>query len=210
MRRQWISTKVFFCFTSRKHRHMWIRRRRHREQDCQMVYFQNKNCNSGTFRRVLQWKMLVYFTAIWYILWTFGTFCIYLVHFSPFWYIVPRKIWQPGPWSLNGVSIVLFPLRRYFCIFVFETNYCQQGGQVRLWKNRPKCSPTRFCPKCYLCNFYLGKSSPKILATSVIYKITIQSMRTPNSRKYAQSGHPDYQPLWPLAIFVISFAHVHR
>jgi hypothetical protein len=38
---------------------------------------------------------LVYFTAISYILWPleifFGRFGI----FSPFWYIVPRKIWQP-------------------------------------------------------------------------------------------------------------------
>jgi hypothetical protein len=25
----------------------------------------------------------------------FGTFLSHLVHFSPFWYIVPRKIWQP-------------------------------------------------------------------------------------------------------------------
>jgi hypothetical protein len=39
---------------------------------------------------------LVYFTAIWYtyivaiwyILWLFGIF-------TPFWYAVPRKIWQP-------------------------------------------------------------------------------------------------------------------
>jgi hypothetical protein len=30
---------------------------------------------------------LVYFTAIWYILLLFGIF-------SPFWYVVPRKIWQ--------------------------------------------------------------------------------------------------------------------
>jgi hypothetical protein len=38
---------------------------------------------------------LVYFTAIWYILWSLGIFCGNLVHFSPFWYAVPRKIWQP-------------------------------------------------------------------------------------------------------------------
>jgi hypothetical protein len=40
---------------------------------------------------------LVYFAA-------FGTFCVHLVHigmswlfgiFFPFWYVVPRKIWQP-------------------------------------------------------------------------------------------------------------------
>jgi hypothetical protein len=38
---------------------------------------------------------LVYFTAIGNILWTFGIFCGHLVYFSPFWYFVPRKIWQP-------------------------------------------------------------------------------------------------------------------
>jgi hypothetical protein len=28
-----------------------------------------------------------------------------------------------------------------------------QGDQIRLWKSRPKCSPTRFLPKL-LHNFY--------------------------------------------------------
>jgi hypothetical protein len=37
---------------------------------------------------------LVYFTALWYILWQFGTICGYLVYFSMFLYVVPRKIWQ--------------------------------------------------------------------------------------------------------------------
>jgi hypothetical protein len=34
-------------------------------------------------------------TAIWYILWPFGTFCGHLVYIFPFWYVVPRKLWQP-------------------------------------------------------------------------------------------------------------------
>jgi hypothetical protein len=34
-------------------------------QGCQMVYFQTKNPNLGTFWRALEWKMLVYFMAIW-------------------------------------------------------------------------------------------------------------------------------------------------
>jgi hypothetical protein len=49
-----------------------------------MVCFQTKDPNLGKFCRVLQWKMLVYFMAIWsilrlfviYILWSFG-------HLSP-------------------------------------------------------------------------------------------------------------------------------
>jgi hypothetical protein len=34
------------------------------------------------------------FVAIWYILWSFGIF------FGIFWYVVPRKIWQP--WFSDG------------------------------------------------------------------------------------------------------------
>jgi hypothetical protein len=37
---------------------------------------------------------IVYFTAIWYILWPFGIFSAYL-DFFPFWYVLARKIWQP-------------------------------------------------------------------------------------------------------------------
>jgi hypothetical protein len=35
------------------------------ELGCQMVCFQTKNTNLGTFWRVLRWKMLVYIMAIW-------------------------------------------------------------------------------------------------------------------------------------------------
>jgi hypothetical protein len=38
---------------------------------------------------------LVYCIAIGNILWPFGIFCGHLVYFPPFWYFVPRKIWQP-------------------------------------------------------------------------------------------------------------------
>jgi hypothetical protein len=39
--------------------------------------------------------LLVYFTAIWYILWPFGILVGYWVYFLPFGYVVARKIWQP-------------------------------------------------------------------------------------------------------------------
>jgi hypothetical protein len=65
------------------------------EQGCQMAYFQNEKSQFGQFLGGLAMEdvgifngHLVYFTAIWYILWLFGVF-------SPFWYVVPRKIWQP-------------------------------------------------------------------------------------------------------------------
>jgi hypothetical protein len=49
------------------------------------------------------WEMLVYFTygqlvhftVFCYILWRFGIVRGNLVYFFPFWYFVPRKIWQP-------------------------------------------------------------------------------------------------------------------
>jgi hypothetical protein len=38
---------------------------------------------------------LVHFTVFCYILLTFGKVRGNLVYFIPFWYFVPRKIWQP-------------------------------------------------------------------------------------------------------------------
>jgi hypothetical protein len=46
----------------------------------------------------------VYFTAIGYI------FYGHLVYFSPFWYVVPRKIWQP--WRAPRVRIKLKETKR--------------------------------------------------------------------------------------------------
>jgi hypothetical protein len=51
---------------------------------CQMVHFQTKNHNLGTFWKVLQLQMLVFVMAILsilrpigiHILWPFGTFCV--------------------------------------------------------------------------------------------------------------------------------------
>jgi hypothetical protein len=38
---------------------------------------------------------LVNFLAIRHILWPFGIFSPVLIHFFLFWYVAPRKIWQP-------------------------------------------------------------------------------------------------------------------
>jgi hypothetical protein len=59
------------------------------KQGCQMFYFQTKNTNFGTFWRVFQWKMMVYFRVIWRIIQPFGTFCGHLVFFIVIWYIFP-------------------------------------------------------------------------------------------------------------------------
>jgi hypothetical protein len=53
---------------------------------CQIVYFQTKNPNLGKFWRVLHWKMLVFFMAIWSLSPIFG---ICLVNFTVIWYIFP-------------------------------------------------------------------------------------------------------------------------
>jgi hypothetical protein len=66
-----------------------------------MAYFQIKNLNLGKLSKVLQWKMIVYFMAIWsiychlvyfvvirYILSPIGIFCGYLVYFVANWYIL--------------------------------------------------------------------------------------------------------------------------
>jgi hypothetical protein len=66
-----------------------------------MVSFQTKNPVLGKFCRALDWKMLIYFMAIWNILQTLGIFYDHLVHFVSIWYIFPcfwkEKSGNPGP-----------------------------------------------------------------------------------------------------------------
>jgi hypothetical protein len=50
-------------------------------------FFQTKNPNMGKFWRALDWKIIVYFMAIWNILCPIGIFCIHMVHFVFIWYI---------------------------------------------------------------------------------------------------------------------------
>jgi hypothetical protein len=64
---------------------------------CKMVYSQTKNPNLGTFWSALDWKMLIYFTAIWNILQTFGIIYDHLVHlvlifvYFPVWVSCTKK-----------------------------------------------------------------------------------------------------------------------
>jgi hypothetical protein len=48
-----------------------------------MVCFQTKNPYLGKVWRTLEWKTLVYFMVIWYILWPYGNVVV-------IWYIFPR------------------------------------------------------------------------------------------------------------------------
>jgi hypothetical protein len=55
-----------------------------------MVCFQTKNPNLGKFWRVLLWKILVYFMAIWSTLRPLKIFYGHFVYFVVIWYIFPR------------------------------------------------------------------------------------------------------------------------
>jgi hypothetical protein len=96
------------------------------KQGCQMAYFQTKNPDLGKFWSVLLWKMLVYFTAILFILRLFGIVCPfglscgYLVYCFFIWYVTPRKIWQPcleKRYSICG--IILISYKSYPCIRIY-------------------------------------------------------------------------------------------
>jgi hypothetical protein len=56
-------------------------------QGSQMVCFQTKSPDLGKFCRALDCKLLIYFMAIWNMLWTFGIFYDHLVHLAFIWYI---------------------------------------------------------------------------------------------------------------------------
>jgi hypothetical protein len=58
------------------------------QQGCQMPDFQTKKSNLGKFWRVLQWKMLVYFMSILSTLRPWKIFCGHLVYFVAIWYIL--------------------------------------------------------------------------------------------------------------------------
>jgi hypothetical protein len=66
------------------------------DQGCQVVCFQTINPTLGKFWRALlvyfTYGHLVHYTVFYYILWTFGAV---RGIFFPFWYFVPREIWQP-------------------------------------------------------------------------------------------------------------------
>jgi hypothetical protein len=71
-----------------------------------MAYFEFKNPNLGKFWRDLLRKMLVYFTAVWYIfiaiwyvLWPLSRFYGYMVDFTPFWYLCTKKNLATLDWN---------------------------------------------------------------------------------------------------------------
>jgi hypothetical protein len=83
---------------------------------------------------------LEYLTAILVYLWQFGRFCGHLVHFSPFWYIAPRRmegeqiISPPGdnftPRGQNSPRGTTSPLG--YTASPLGDNFAP-GGQLRPW-----------------------------------------------------------------------------
>jgi hypothetical protein len=109
-------------------------------QGCQMGNFQTKNPiwlnldglameDVGIFN--LPFGLFcgnsVYFVAIWYTYVRYG----YLVIFSPFWYFVPRKIWQP--WHLCGCRRRGHHVRVWCCIAVSMNGLSWSLAEPEFW-----------------------------------------------------------------------------
>jgi hypothetical protein len=65
---------------------------------------------------------LVYFTANWNNLCTFGMFCSNLVYFSPFWYVVPIKIWQPCSTNARHTHRIM----QFFSFILYERRFSRR------------------------------------------------------------------------------------
>jgi hypothetical protein len=79
-------------------------------QGCQMVSFQTENPNLCKLWRVQQRKILVKFTSIGSIFRSFGIFYGHLVYFPPFWYIFsPVLVYFPPFWYISLRFGTFFP-----------------------------------------------------------------------------------------------------
>jgi hypothetical protein len=117
-------------------------------QCCQMVYFQTKNPNLGKIPKrscngrcwyfiiivsVLQpngifYGHLVHLVVIWYIFPVLVYFSRFGIFF-PFWYIVPRKIWQPRSQPRFTQQKVEQCLPKILKFFFFKKKEVARGGE---------------------------------------------------------------------------------
>jgi hypothetical protein len=95
-----------------------------------MVYFQTKNSNLGKFLRALDWRMLIYFMAIWNFWLIFWIFYDHLAHFVFNWYIFPVLV------SCTKNILETQVLLLNFCHFFLNTNASRPGG-VAQWSLHP-------------------------------------------------------------------------
>jgi hypothetical protein len=76
------------------------------------TYLHNKNIYLGMFWRAFEFKMLVYFIAIWYNLRQLGIHNLRQFGiFFKFWYVVTRKIWQTLTLSFHPIKKCSFKKR---------------------------------------------------------------------------------------------------
>jgi hypothetical protein len=82
----------------------------------------------GIFLVALEFKILVLgiFMSILYILGPFGVICGHLVYFFPFWYVVPRNIWQPR-FQIDKNVLQCWGLGE-----------CQDERLLKIWCNKTK------------------------------------------------------------------------
>jgi hypothetical protein len=145
-----------------------------------MVSFQTKNPNLGNLWRTLDWKKLIffghlkYFTAIWYILWPFGTFYDHLVHFVFIWYIfsgteknLATLVTNVSQWSTEMCKL---PFK-----YIFGA-----GQYTPLHKSNKQCIWSEFTPG--LPDFFLVKQTKpweNMPNDHKIYQMTIRYTKWP-------------------------------
>jgi hypothetical protein len=150
-----------------------------------MVYFQTKNPNLGKLWRVLQWKMLAYFMAIWYNLRPFVIFCGNLVYFPPaFDRLYQEKSGIPG---LNPFPILLREMQ-----FYPRANFCRQLTKnfiikdlVENWRRR-KMQPT-WIQGCQISPWYMIPKTRKMCQTKKINHRMV--VKFPKSQQNIPNGH---------------------
>jgi hypothetical protein len=99
--------------------------------------FKQKNPNLSKFWRDLDWKMLIVFMAIWNILWIFGIFYDYLVHFVLIWcifpvWVIPRKSGNPYPTPVSFQKLKKVDRRFNWSSFAKKT-------EKNVWKKHRGC-----------------------------------------------------------------------
>jgi hypothetical protein len=116
-----------------------------------MVYFKTKSPNLGIFWRALEWKMLVYFMAIWYNVWPFGVVCGHFGIFSRFGILVgilgtvgDRYIYVA---SVDRLGSEL--LKHIFATFlpkILKITTRGPGFDPETWRATATTSPSSACP----------------------------------------------------------------
>jgi hypothetical protein len=110
-----------------------------------------RKSNLGKFWSVLQFKRLANFMTFWSIIVPFRIFYCHMVHFLvilvyffPYWYVVPRKIWQP--WTFAEVSS-FGKEKKIHDRCTRNSSRHSVNRQMSLLKNRPKRGPINFRSK---------------------------------------------------------------